>query len=686
MNEPATTRTLCRKLAALRAAVVCWLAVDGLAWLLGGLAVMVGVSLAIDRYFRMDLAQRRIMLVLMAAALVGLGWVLYRRVVRPVWVALGDRVLGLQIEHRHPELGDALVTAIELSQGIDHAPEGSSPALRSAAIDWGVRRAEGVRWFDVIDFAAMARKAAVALVFAALVVSACVVRGDVMGLWARRNLLLAETPWPQDTHLALVGVDERGHIVVPRGDDLQLRVRVDPNGRVPSVVHLDHAPRRGRRHTEPMLSVGPHEFAATFPNVLDPFAGRLRVRGGDAVTPWYDIRLVDRPAVEQLVLTVRPPAYTGRGESKRTAGLSAYGVLKGSTLRIDAQTNKPVDRARLRRGGTALAELAIDPDDPQHVYATLEPNQLDNGVFGIELIDRAGLQSRRRARFTLRVQSDQAPRVSARLEGIGDLVTPEAQIPVNLRMSDDVAIVDAALTYELSPPARTDSRAADRAADRAASGNGPAAAGRSERLSIAAVDERLPVNRIEPTDHVFDLRGRDMPTGAHLSFAIEAVDNDRVSGPKTGRSVTFAVKLVSERVLREALLRRETEQRLAFERLRDEQRQLLVETQALAADLTDTGPLSEAQRPTLGNLEKGQRLLVGRCEQVADLFRGMVQEVINNRIEPAGGTMQARLKQKIIQPIRALAAGPAAAAAGQLDAALAAGVAGPARRDRLTAA
>jgi len=614
----------------------------------------------------------------MGAALIGLGFMLYRRVVQPVLVALGDRVLSLQIERRHPELGDALVTAVELSQWVDRAPEGSSPALTKAAIEWGVRRAEGLRFFDVINFAALARKAAIVLVFTSLLVSACMVRADVMGLWARRNLLLADDPWPQDTHLKVVGVNEQGRIVVPRGDDLEVRVLVDPNGQVPAVVHLDHEPNRGRRHIEQMLSVGPHEFRATFPNVLDPFAGRLRVRGGDAVTPWYDIRLVDRPTVEQLALVVSPPAYTGQNDTKRTSGLSAYAVLKGSTLRIDARTNNPIDEARLLHGSTPRTDLTVDPNDPQHVYTTLEPNQLDNGAFGIELVDGAGLQSRRPTRFTLRVESDQLPRVRARLEGIGDLATPDARIPLNLRMSDDFAIVDAALSYELSTPGRGGDPAEDADAD--------AAGDRSKRLPIPSVAKHLPANKIEPTEHVFDLRGRDMPTDAHLSFTIEATDNDQVTGPKTGRSVTFAVKLVSDQELRDELLRRETEQRVEFERMHAEQRQLLVETQAFAADLVDANQMSASERSTLGNLEKSQRLLVGRCEQVAQQLRQILREVVNNRIEDEGGPLQTRLSQRIIDPIQALGTGPVPAAADELDAAMAAELAGPARRDRLAAA
>ncbi len=672
MTDHTNIQSLRSKLAAVRAAVICWLAVDGLAWLTSGIAAMVVVSLAVDRYFRMDQPQRRVMLVLMLVGLAALGVAIYRRVIRPLAGSVGDRVLSMQIERRHPELGDALVTAVELSDLVHARRQHASPALTRAAIDHGIRRVADMRFLDVVDFGTMARKAAVVFLAVGSVVGACLFAPDVMGLWARRNLLIADVAWPQRTHLHLVGLNDAGELVVPRGDDLELRAVADPNGVVPAVVHLDHAPARGRRHTESMRNVGSNAFVSTFPNVLDAFAGRLRVRGGDAVSPWHEVRLVNRPAVEQLTLRVEPPAYTDQPPSELPAGQGAYPVLAGSTLRVLGTTNNPIAEARLTHGSATLKPLAVDPNDPRRVHATLDPNELDNGSFGIVLFDRSGLRSRRPARFTLRIDADQTPQVRARLEGVGDMVTTDARLPLAVRLRDDYAIVNAGLTYELAAAAGDD-----------ADPNGGTTRSEPVTLQLDAIDAELPGRDFDWFEHVFDLRGRELPTDAHLNFVIEATDNDTVSGPKTGRSITFAVKIVTEREFRGELLRLETEQRLEFERLRKDQRQVLVETRALAAELPDAERLAPDQRAALDGLEKSQRLLVGRCEQVGVQFRRILDQVINNRVEREGGPMRTRLRDGIVEPVLALASSGIPSAADALDAATVAQATAADRRGRL---
>src|SRR5919108_4855907 len=83
------------RLAALRRQVAAWFWVDGLSrvlWLVLGLCA---ADLALDWLFRMDRAQRLVMLALMAAAV---GWLVYRRLVRPLSAPLSDDALALQGE------------------------------------------------------------------------------------------------------------------------------------------------------------------------------------------------------------------------------------------------------------------------------------------------------------------------------------------------------------------------------------------------------------------------------------------------------------------------------------------------------------------------------------------------------------------------------------------------------------
>src|SRR6185295_2757453 len=77
----------------LRSQVTAWFWVDGLSrvlWLAIGLAA---ADLVLDWLFRMDRAQRAVMLVLMAG---GLGWLAQRRLFRPLSATMSDDALALE--------------------------------------------------------------------------------------------------------------------------------------------------------------------------------------------------------------------------------------------------------------------------------------------------------------------------------------------------------------------------------------------------------------------------------------------------------------------------------------------------------------------------------------------------------------------------------------------------------------
>ena len=96
------------RLANLRLLIASWFWIDGLSrvlWLVLGLCA---ADLALDWLFRMDRPQRGVML----AILLGIvGWVAYRRLVRPLSATLSDDALALQVEAGNRQLGQSLISA-----------------------------------------------------------------------------------------------------------------------------------------------------------------------------------------------------------------------------------------------------------------------------------------------------------------------------------------------------------------------------------------------------------------------------------------------------------------------------------------------------------------------------------------------------------------------------------------------
>ncbi|MFW6162494.1 MAG: hypothetical protein ACODAJ_06965 [Planctomycetota bacterium] len=627
------------RLAGLRRAVRLWVWLDGGAAVLLTAAGLGAASLLVDRLFRMDRPQRALSLVV---GLVALGVVAWRRLIRPLSRRLADEALSLVIESQHGELGQRLISALQFARQGEAGAVGCSPAMVRATIEAGAQAVGSLDFRDALD--ARKRNHNLLQIGGVMLVgvAAAVLFPSTMGLWFSRNILLSTRRWPQKTHLRVLGAEDDA-LVCPRGDDLTVHVEADPEGVVPSMVTIRYRGPSGS-DSEPMVMVGENVFRTVFKNVLEPF--RLRASGGDADTPWCRVRLVERPALETLSLSYVPPQYVGKREVRLPSNIGPHPVPVGSTLLVEVTATKDL----------AEATLAYAKDEPGACQRTgpgsfrtrIAGERLKSGTYALTMKDTEGYAARQPTRFSLKIVPDRKPTVRARLEGIGDLIVPRATIPVECRMTDDHAVVSAAVVYARHVEGQDEPEPRRLPLDRSAGAFG------SREVGLL---------------HRFEAEPLKLPIGSHLTFRVEATDNDAVTGPKVGASATFSLRPVTEDELRAELLRREQEQRMEFERLLRDQMKFLENTRALLASIQDqdTTALADEERRLLSSTEKKQRLVGNRCVAIADRFEVILAEVANNKLEEADSPIRQRLAQHIIEPLRLLARRGVLQAADLLD-------------------
>ncbi len=459
MPLPILPRSVERKLGRLRRAVYAHLAVRGLALVALYLGAFVAVDLLVDWTWRFDRTQRALILLGVAAFL---AVACYRRLLRPLARRVSDRQLCLRVEQAYPHLGQSFISAVELARLPREEHREASPALVAAVIQAGVRAAEQVDFRGAIaaDFRRQVRRLAVLAAGAWLILAGLFLvppARAVMRLWFDRNVRLQYVQWWQRTHL-IPEVDDAGELVLPRGDDWQMMVQA--RGVVPSVVYMDvrsDGPSADRL-TQELVQTGQTQFRAALRNVLEPFSFRLR--GGDECTRWYSVRLVDRPAVQELHLVLHPPAYTRLPVAQMPANQSSFDVYPGSSLEIYGRASRPLSTARLGFADKPLATCdpttrpagSAGPPDARTFAFALAPGQLKGGVYGIMLTDRDGLASRQPLNFVLRIVPDRKPLVRARLQGITAMVTDRATVPIVCRFSDDFAVTATDVNLRVGQP------------------------------------------------------------------------------------------------------------------------------------------------------------------------------------------------------------------------------------------
>ncbi len=611
---------------------------EGIAYVIGFLFAAALIQFALDYGSRgMRWSMRAALLgVILAMAL----WILWRRVLSPLRVRVGLPEAASLIERRYPELSSLLLSAVRFSSGDTGSADTNSPSLVAAVVASAGSRVQGLDFNSVLDPRRAQRAAFVAAGALVLALVAALAMPGFTHLWFARNVLLQDVDWPRQTHLV---VDlPRRELVGARGDDLTVQATAE--GVQPREVEIIFTTASGQRGRETMATVGSEgalRYRYTFKSAQEDFVFHLE--GGDDETPVYPARLMERPRVEWSQLRIVPPAYTRLEAFNLGDGERAAQVLHGSEVTFTIETNKPVAQATLMAGNKAVsqAELlaknaptdGLQPDDTLrrsvasslgHISTTIFPTETQTYHFA--LVDEFGLEDKQPVRFALRVIKDEAPRVRMKLPGVGEMVTPEAILPIELEFADTYGLAGAQLVFQVT---REDAR-----------------------------EGSIPLTTFKPylttfsTSLTWSVSSEAVTPGDRLTIFARATDFDDISGPNTAESPPVGIRVVTRDELLAELARREQEFRMDFERLIDAQEQLRSGLLTLIG-LPKVEGGSEEFSTMITTLERRQRSITGSVNVVRQQIDQVLTEHRINQL--ASSTVEERLGQGIAEPLGRLA-------------------------------
>lgn len=608
---PPLDATVAARLRALTRRLRLFVLVEGVAILVATVVAACLVQLALDYSLRLQLSMRAALLALLLATA---GYILWRYVLRPARRGISTADVAALVERRFPQLSSVLISAVRFAQGEVGAPDTNSPALVATVIARAGPDAAHLPFESTLD-ARRARRSAAGLVSTLIVALVLVAAApQVAQRWLERNVLLRDVPWWQRTHLV---VEVEGDTLTgARGDDIEVRARAE--GVVPREVDFVYRTASGRRARESMVAVGQDGFRFTIRRADEELTFYLE--GGDDRTQEYRLVLAERPRVTATAMRIEPPAYAGLAPVDLGDGQRAARVLPGSSVTVWITTNKPVREARLMADRDVVATAESDED---RLRVAFLPTQ--TRTYHFELADELGLGNKDPVRLSIRMLKDEAPGAMLKLPGVGDMVTPEAEVPIELEFTDDYGLQSAALSYRLSR---------DGAADEAISLPTP-----GERATAFATSIRWPVG------------SSGAAPGDLITLVARARDYDDVSGPNEGVSADAVLRVVTRDELLAELMRREQELREDFARLVDLQERVrgdLLSALAEQGALADQAGRSAAFLP----LERRQRNIAASANVIRQQYEQVVLQRRINKVDVAD-EMQ-RIQEGIVTPLTEL--------------------------------
>ena len=446
-------RPIASKLARLRWAIRGYLVLHAVAMLVSAIVVGFWVSLFVDWLFEPSVPVR---IGILLAIVITIGVVLVYRLASRVLVPLTNRNMAVLLERRYRQLGDHLLTTVELGARGSEEAEFDMQMFGHTS-----QRAEQMvgrlKPHDVLNFRPLLIAALAAALLVGTVLAYGALQAESIGLWSRRAIMLENERWPRETRIEVVGfpkVDGRRLVKVAKGSDLEVRARADTDIKlvIPKRLEIHYEGGENGEGKANMTRKGEalpgrddyQDYIYTFRNIQSPLrfdviAARESLFGKNDRIDNLWIEAVDPPELSQITLTVKYPKYLGR----ENADIKVTGIMalpEGCEVDISATATKSLREVRsvVHHGSseTPGKPARIDSDDPHKFFVPLGKLDQDTAI-AFTLRDSDEVENQQPIRLQLTVVMDEPPEVEARLAGIGKKITPLARLPFRGKISDD---------------------------------------------------------------------------------------------------------------------------------------------------------------------------------------------------------------------------------------------------------
>ncbi|MBN1917139.1 MAG: hypothetical protein JW889_04440 [Verrucomicrobia bacterium] len=553
-----------------------------------------------------------------AATVCALVVCLVLKLVLPLLRRYTARQIALSVEDRHPQLGDIVVSTVELTEMRAEGNSATSAQLVEALAQETLGRTRDVDFRSVAPFAAVRWALFLAMTFVIIVGAYCVIDMPVVQSAFSRFLYPTADIAPY-THTSIDVTT--GSCTVKRGGSLDVLAVV--SRRVPSraVIVWRTEGRDGKRAR---VGLDKGEFRYTFKSVLRPTT--YRIVAGDARSPWYTITPVDPPSIVDTDVTLDYPDYTHR-KSELAVSSGDVQVLRGTRVTVTATASKPVASAwatfetMATTGGETSAELLESPTETMEIPVNgiaVGPLVFDVTVpmtYQIHLRDGHGFENTP-TRHLVKPEPDTTPTIDIVLPTGTTERTIEAAVPVRFFVRDDYGLTELRIVYHAASAMPAEEK---------------------DRVASEEVDGKILLDLDPPgtaefgADYWLDLALLELEPGMRLDFTIEATDNDTIDGPKTGRSSMRTIIIVSDESS-VALIEREQRELLnRLIRLLSRQKDNLKLTETLEREQA-AGRLSPEQERALEQAKREQDEIASSTRKLATDFDPTIERMQQNSL------------------------------------------------------
>ncbi|MFH1940661.1 MAG: DUF4175 family protein [bacterium] len=418
---------------------------------------------------------------------------------------------------------------------------------------------------------------------------------------------------------SLFRIDLRpGNVRVVQGEDVEIVVAGE--GSVPQEISL-FLQGEGEEEREVVLR---KPFKYRIPSIrsgLDYFAEAKKVR-----TEVYRIEVVQRPMVRTLEVKLFPPSYARLGVRVLEPNAGNVEALKGTRVDVSVWANKILSDAAFVFGNGEEKKMACRGREAAGDFIVEEDDR-----YRIELTDTLGIGNADPIVYWVRVQPDLSPMARILSPGGQMDLDDTMTLPLMLEGEDDFGLSSCRLGFWIQRSGSSDSSAVD--------------------TTIMA----LPFEKGEPArvliNHTWDMEPMGLLPEDVVTYFFEVLDNDRVSGPKRGRSRMFTVRFPSIYEIFREVEAEQSNQVGTLTEIFTESQDLQEELERISEEMKIGGELEWEERKNLEKTTETQQSLKERIDGLKQRLDETVDRMERNDLLSLETLLKYEELQKLYEEI-----------------------------------
>ena len=334
--------------------------------------------------------------------------------------------LALRVEDQFPDFQNRLINAVQLGSWDREDP--AYPVV-SAILDDTVRETSIRHLRDAVNTRGLKRALLLGVLVAGLVSLYPIFLPNQFKNAAMRILAPTSDVMPITvTHLRV----KPGEATVTKGGDL--KVEAEPTGQLPRKASIEVYNSKSK--SQFTMEFDGSVFNHTLTDVSEPF--KYRVKGGDYVSTWYKVQVIEKPRIVRHAIRYEYPAYTGLSDAIVDPANGAVTALEGTKATLMAWTNKAVEKAGFKIGDALETSPQVRPASENEssrdsrgslLETSLTVDKSTNYVWRIQ--DRESFNNDPPPIYPINATVDAAPRVA--------ITSPRGDLEVH--QGDDVSVL-----------------------------------------------------------------------------------------------------------------------------------------------------------------------------------------------------------------------------------------------------